>query len=139
MVNRKMSRRLFGVSALAVLVVGLWMLQAESSGAVDRDFGGGRDVARTSVRSADINDVNVNKDVNVNVDHGGCCFDTWGHPVATTAAVATGIAVGAAAASAPQNCTPVVTDGVTTQSCNGTYYRPIYQGTSVQYQVISQP
>ena len=96
-------------------------------------------VARTSVHATNVhttNVTNVNVNRNVNVVH----YDSWGHPLATAAAVtATAIAVGTIVASLPPSCTTVVTAGVTYQNCGGTFYQPMYQGSSVQYVVVNAP
>src|SRR4029434_9356089 len=53
------------------------------------------DARTNNVRSSSVNNVNVDRDVNVNVEgHGGCCggWDNDYHPVATAAAVSAGVA-----------------------------------------------
>lgn len=87
---------------------------------------------RTQVHSTQ-----VNRNVNVHVD---AHYDRWGHPVARAAAVtATAVAVGTIVASLPPKCTAVVTPNVTYQNCGGVYYKPVYQGTTIQYIVVNQP
>ena len=104
------------------------------------------DVRTNNVRSSSVNNVNnVNVDRNVNVDvegHGGCCggWDNDYHPVATAAAVGAGIAVtsaiiGSIVRSVPPGCVPVNYGGMVYQQCGSTWYQP--QGS--QYVVINPP
>ena len=81
--------------------------------------GGGRQVdstrvdsRTTNVRSGSVNNVNVDRNVNVDVDGG---WDRGYHPVAAAAVVGTAVAVGAAAAST--NCTTVYSGGTAVQQC----------------------
>ena len=81
--------------------------------------GGGRqidstrvDSRTTNVRSGSVNNVNVDRNVNVDVDGG---WDRGYHPVAAAAVVGTAVAVGAAAAST--SCTTVYSEGVAVQQC----------------------
>jgi len=99
------------------------------------------DVRTNNVRSTSVNNVNVNRDVNVNVDR-GCCggWDNDYHPVATAAAVGATVAVtsavvGSMVRSVPAGCVPVNYGGVVYQQCGGTWYQP--QGT--QFVVINPP
>src|SRR4029077_3332999 len=70
------------------------------------------DARTNNVRSSSVNNVNVDRDVNVNVEgHGGCCggWDNDYHPVATAAAVSAGVAVtsavvGSLVRSVPPSC-----------------------------------
>jgi hypothetical protein len=73
--------------------------------------GGGVDARTNNVRSGSINNVNVNK--NVNVEGGG--WDRDYRPVAGAAVVGTAVAVGAAAAT--PTCTTVYSEGVAVQQC----------------------
>ncbi|MGZ3419050.1 MAG: hypothetical protein ACXVEF_07520 [Polyangiales bacterium] len=105
--------------------------------------------ANTNIHNTNVNanrNVNVNQNVNVNreVDvHGGYGYhyDSWGHPIATAAAVtATAMVVGTMVASLPTSgCSGVSVGGVAYQHCGSTYYQPVYQGTSVQYVVVEAP
>ncbi|MFT3924842.1 MAG: hypothetical protein QM778_20070 [Myxococcales bacterium] len=109
--------------------------------------GGGRDFNDNRSFNDNRNynqNVNVNRNVNVhndvNVYHHGYYYDGWGHPVAAAAAVtATAIAVGTIVASLPPQCSTMVMGNVTYQNCGGTYYQPVYQGTTVQYVVVNPP
>ena len=102
-----------------------------------------KDVRTNNVRNTSVNNVNVNKNVNVNVDsnHGGCCgWDDDYHPVATAAAVTATVAVTAAIVGSivnvpPPGCVPVNYGGMVYQQCGSTWYQP--QGA--QYVVISPP
>ena len=101
------------------------------------------DARTNNVRSTSVNNVNVDRDVNVNVEgHGGCCggWDNDYHPVATAAAVTAGVAVtsavvGSLVRSVPPSCVPVNYGGMVYQQCGGTWYQP--QGS--QYVVVNPP
>jgi hypothetical protein len=101
------------------------------------------DTRTNNVRSTSVNNVNVERDVNVNVEgHGGCCggWDNDYHPVATAAAVGSAIAVtsavvGSMVRSVPPNCVPVNYGGMVYQQCGSTWYQP--QGS--QYVVVNPP
>ena len=100
--------------------------------------------ARTNdVRSTSVNNVNVERNVNVNVDQHGCCSGGWDndyHPVATAAAVGAAVAVtsavvGSMVQSVPPSCVPVNYGGMIYQQCGSTWYQP--QGS--QYIVVNAP
>ena len=101
------------------------------------------DARTNNVRSTSVNNVNVDRDVNVNVEgHGGCCggWDNDYHPVATAAAVSAGVAVtsavvGSLVRSVPPSCVPVNYGGMVYQQCGSTWYQP--QGS--QYVVVNPP
>jgi hypothetical protein len=101
------------------------------------------DARANNVRSTSVNNVNVDRDVNVNVEgHGGCCggWDNDYHPVATAAAVTAGVAVtsavvGSLVRSVPPSCVPVNYGGMVYQQCGSTWYQP--QGP--QYVVVNPP
>ena len=101
------------------------------------------DTRTNNVRSSSVNNVNVDRNVNVNVEgHGGCCggWDNDYHPVATAAAVGAAVAVtsaviGSMVPSVPPNCVPVNYGGMVYQQCGGTWYQP--QGS--QYVVVNPP
>lgn len=102
------------------------------------NVGGGYDYNRGNVNRRDVNvnhrDVNINRNVDVDVDR------HWGYPVGAAAvAVGTAVAVGAIVSTLPSNCTAVVVDGVTYQSCGGAYYAPRYDGPNVVYEVVPAP
>ena len=98
--------------------------------------------ARThDVRNTSVNNVNVQRNVSVNVD-GGCSgrCGGWDHPVAAAAVVAgtvavTTAAIGSMVAQVPPNCVPVNYGGMVYQQCGGTWYAP--QGP--QYVVVNPP
>ncbi len=95
--------------------------------------------------------VNVNRDVNVNTHSsynsgyyggGGCCYHDNGIGVAAavaTTAVVTAAVVGSRVNTLPPNCTTVVANGVTYQSCGGSYYQPQFSGGNTTYVVVNQP
>jgi hypothetical protein len=97
------------------------------------------DARTNNVRSTSVNNVNVDRDVNVNVEgHGG--WDDDYHPGATAAAVTAGVAVtsaivGSRVASVPPSCVPVNYGGMVYQQCGSTWYQP--QGS--QYVVVNPP
>ena len=101
------------------------------------------DARTNNVRSSSVNNVNVDRDVNVNVEgHGGCCggWDNDYHPVAAAAAVGTAVAVtsavvGSMVRSVPPSCVPVNYGGMVYQQCGSTWYQP--QGS--QYVVVNPP
>ena len=101
------------------------------------------DARTNNVRSTSVNNVNVDRDVNVNVEgHRGCCggWDNDYHPVATAAAVTAGVAVtsavvGSLVRSVPPSCVPVNYGGMVYQQCGSTWYQP--QGS--QYVVVNPP
>ncbi|NOQ64741.1 MAG: hypothetical protein GQ582_09545 [Methyloprofundus sp.] len=92
--------------------------------------------------------VNSNRNTNVNVNvnrHGGYYGGRRNyHPVAT------GLAIGAAAAvtsaiigsiiyTLPTGCTTVIRVGISYRQCGNTWYQPQYAGNDVTYVVINQP
>ena len=101
------------------------------------------DTRTNNVRSTSVNNVNVDRDVNVNVEgHGGCCggWDNDYHPVAAAAAISAGVAVtsavvGSLVQSVPPSCVPVHYGGMVYQQCGSTWYQP--QGS--QYVVVNPP
>ena len=100
------------------------------------------DSRTNNVRNTSVNNVNVDRNVNIDVD-GGCCNNGWDndyHPVARAAAVGAAVAVTSAAIgsmvySVPANCVPVNYGGAVYQQCGGTWYAP--QGA--QYVVVAPP
>jgi hypothetical protein len=99
---------------------------------------GRADVRTNDVRSTSVNNVNVDRNVNVNVDRGG--WDNVNHPVA--AAVVVGAAVGVTAAAVgsmvstvPSGCVPVNYGYTVYQQCGSAWYEP--QGS--QYVVVNPP
>ena len=104
------------------------------------------DVRTNNVRSSsvnNVNNVNVDRNVSVNVEgHGGCCggWDNDYHPVAATMAVGAAVAVtsaivGSMVQSVPPSCVPMNYGGMVYQQCGSTWYQP--QGS--QYVVVNPP
>jgi len=101
------------------------------------------DVRTNHVRNTSVNNVNIDRNVNVNVDRGGCCNGGWDndyHPVATAVAVTAAVGVtsaivGSMVRTVPTGCVPVNYGGMIYQQCGGTWYQP--QGS--QFVVISPP
>ncbi|AMO24393.1 hypothetical protein GCM10027034_13530 [Ramlibacter solisilvae] len=97
------------------------------------------DARSTDVRNTSVNNVNVQRNVNVDVDCSPRCGG-WDHPVAATAVVAgtvavTAAAVGSMVAAVPAGCVPVSYGGMVYQQCGATWYMP--QGP--QYVVVHPP
>ena len=98
------------------------------------------DVRNTSVNN--VNNVNFNRNVNVQ-GGGGCCNNGWDndyHPVAGAMAVGAAVAVtsaviGSMVQTVPANCVPVNYGGMVYQQCGSTWYQP--QGS--QYVVVNPP
>src|SRR3954463_10913398 len=59
--------------------------------------------------------------------------------VATTAVVATAVAVGPVARSLPPSCSSVRVGNAVYQQCGNTWYQPRYAGSDVTYVVVSPP
>ena len=110
-----------------------------------------RNTTRTNINSGNRTNVNVNAGnrtnvivnapgrANVDVDvhvHGGYYYNP--RPSAG-AVIATAVVVGAIVASLPPNCTTIMVNGLTYQSCGGTYYQPRYSGSTVTYVVVTRP
>jgi hypothetical protein len=100
------------------------------------------DVRSNDVRSTSVNNVNVDRNVNVNVQGGGCSgrCGGWDHPVAaaavvTGAVVTTAAVVGSIVATPPPGCVPVNYGGMVYQQCGGTWYAP----EGPQYVVVNPP
>lgn len=101
------------------------------------------DARTNNVRNTSVNNVNIERNVNVNVEgHGGCCggWDNDYHPVATAAAIGATVAVtsaivGSMVSTVPPSCVPVNYGGMVYQQCGGTWYQP--QGS--QYVVVNPP
>ena len=96
------------------------------------------DVGTRDVRSTSVNNVNVNRNVNVSVDQN---HRNWDHPVA--AAVVVGAVIGASAAAVgstvnvlPAECVPVYYGGMDYQQCGTVWYQ--YQGGST-FVVVNPP
>jgi hypothetical protein len=89
--------------------------------------------------------VNVNRNVDVDVHHGGRYGGGYyNNPVATAAAVTaaavvTAAVVGSIVHSLPPSCSSTQINNVVYQQCGSTWYQPQYSGSSVQYIVINPP
>ena len=144
--------------AVAAAVVAVAALVPEAAvavvGAASGGGGGARqnaqvnnsraDARTNNVRSTSVNNVNVDRNVNVNVDGTACCNNGWDndyHPVATAAAVVgtavavTSAVVGSMVHTVPPGCVPVNYGGMVYQQCGGTWYQP--QGS--QFVVVTPP
>ena len=104
------------------------------------------DPRTNNVRSGsvnNVNNVNVDRNVNVNVQgQSGCCggWDNDYHPVATAAAVGAAVAVtsavvGSMVQSVPPSCVPVNYGGMVYQQCGNTWY----QSQGSQFVVVNPP
>lgn len=58
---------------------------------------------------------------------------------AVVAGAVTGLAIGSIVASIPPSCSVVRVGGVEYRNCSGTYYQPVYQGSTVSYKVVPAP
>ncbi len=145
----------FFLAPLTVLVLASFAMapvaEARGGGGGGAYAGGGNrqvnnshaDVRTNNVRNTSVNNVNVNRNVNVDNNRGGCCGGGWDnnyHPVATAAAVTATVAVtsaviGSMVRTVPAGCVPVNYGGVVYQQCGSTWYQP--QGS--QYIVINPP
>ncbi|HMO45995.1 MAG TPA: hypothetical protein PKB14_08175 [Rubrivivax sp.] len=117
---------------------------AQQRGGAPRVNNAHADKRTNNVRNTSVNNVNVNRNVNIDVDNrGGCCHNGWDddyHPIATAAAVTATVAVtsaviGSIVHSVPPNCVPVSYGGMVYQQCGSSWYQP--QGT--QYIVVNPP
>lgn len=64
----------------------------------------------------------------------------WGAPLgAAAAAVGAAIVVGSIVSALPPNCRSVVVNGMSYRRCDGVYYAPRYEGSSVVYEVVPSP
>lgn len=135
MAFKTLRNALLGIATTA-LVAGplLYTDSAEARGA--------RGYARSSVNVNRNINRNINRNVHVDVDRRGWGYDY--HPIAT------GVAVGAAAAvtsavigsvvySLPPSCSSVIVNGIAYQQCGSTWYQPQYAGSNVSYTVVNPP
>jgi len=125
-----------------------------TTGSVDRGVVNSGNVSRRAVNTGNVNtgninrgDINVGNDVNINVDGNYDRWHDWDdhyYPVARGVAFGTAAAVSAAAVGSmiyalPPACAPQPYGGYTYYSCNGVWYQPRYQGTTVSYVVVNKP
>ena len=88
--------------------------------------------------------VNQNRNVNVNVNGGGGYYGpsyNRGPSVAgaVAATILTAAVIGSVVNTLPPSCSTVYANGLAYQNCGGTYYQPQYQGSSVNYVVVTRP
>ncbi|HSD37870.1 MAG TPA: hypothetical protein VLC92_10210 [Rhodocyclaceae bacterium] len=155
--SRKTSLLLALASVFAIQMVVPTDAFARGGGGGGRGGGGGGGAARvdssradsrsTNVRNTSVNNVNrstsvnSNRNVNINVDNGGCCNGGgWDNPLAAAAVVGGTIAVtsaviGSFVHSVPPSCVPINYGGMIYQQCGSTWYAP--QGS--QYMVVNPP
>jgi hypothetical protein len=110
-------------------------------------YSGGGNFDSANINRAEINNVNVNRDVNVNgYAAGGYGWAGWrDYPVG--GAVAAGVVAGAATAavigsayySLPGDCSPYAWQSATYYSCGAGWYRSQYQGDTVVYIAVTKP
>jgi hypothetical protein len=99
---------------------------------------------RTPRSNINTGNVNVGNTVNVGgSDWGWGGNGAWGAVAAgvTAGAIAGSIASGPGTVvySLPPSCTTVYVNGISYQSCDGAYYQPSYQGSTVVYQTVPSP
>jgi hypothetical protein len=135
----------FAMASLAEAAAGGARASARAGGG----DGGGRqaanvnnskaDVRTNNVRSTSVNNVNAQRNVNVNVEgNSGCCggWDNDHHPVAAAVAIgATAAVIGSIVRTPPPGCVPVNYGGMVYQQCGSTWYQP--QGS--QFVVVAAP
>ena len=93
------------------------------------DIGGGN----TNIGGGDWN---IGNDVDIDVGHD---YGYGGWP-GYAAGVVTGAALGTSVSSIPtSSCWQTYAGGVTYYNCDGTYYQPYYEGSSLNYQVVAPP
>ena len=68
-------------------------------------------------------------------DHYDYWDDHWHWPVG----VAAGVAIGTVLATLPSGCREVVVASTTYFECDGTWYRPYYEGGVLKYRVVENP
>ena len=130
---------LFNVRVFGALGALALVLACGSVEAISRNVSRG---TRTNI-NANVNrstNIDVNRNINVDVDR-HYDYDRFEHPVAAAAAVGAAVAVTAAAVGGvayelPPSCTLVEVNGVAYQNCDGVWYEPQFDGTSVQYVVV---
>jgi len=123
-----------------------------SSASSNVNFSGNRNLSSSNFSNRNFSNTNFNnRNVNVNnfngnnmhgACYGGCYGRGWDdyHPVATGAAIGaaaavTAAAIGSVAYSIPSNCVYVNAY----YQCGSTWYQPQYAGSNVQYVVVNPP
>jgi hypothetical protein len=95
-------------------------------------------------------DVNINRNVNVNASGGGYYGGGWGgyYPAGaafafTTTAVMTAVVIGdlvdTPQAEKPSDCEQKDVSGIAYVKCGEVWYKPMFNGTDVQYEVVKSP
>lgn len=144
MTTKNSLARLLGAACVGLALAGTFAVPDVEAAQPARNVQNNRvDARATNVRNTSVNNVNVNRNVNVHVDNNGCCHGGWDndyHPVATAAAVTATVAVTSAVVGSivnrpPAGCVPVNYRGVIYQQCAGTWYMP--QGP--QYVIVMPP
>lgn len=97
---------------------------------------------RTNINTGD---VNISRDVDIDVDNGwGCCNSGWGGfyagaVVGATVATASAWRLGAYYSTLPANCVLVYRGTVTYYQCGTYWYQPAYSGMTVTYVAVKAP
>jgi hypothetical protein len=128
--------RVFGVAGALALV-----LVSGSAEAITRNVSGGTRTNINANRNVNVNrNIDANRNINVDVDR-HYEYGQFEHPVAAAAAVGalTAAAVGSIGYELPPSCTLVEVNGVAYQNCDGVWYEPQFDGTSVQYVAVGAP
>jgi len=128
----------------------------------NRNINRNKKVNRNSNRNKNVNrninrNVNKNVNVNVNVNHryyggrpvhggfyrgGGYYYGGTYHPVARfTFAMLTAVAIGTiiSSASMSSSCSTMNVNGINYKNCDGTWFKPFYDGGNLQYEAVSSP
>lgn len=127
-------------------------------GGVHRKPTRNRHVRKTRNRNINRNvNRNINRNVNVNVNHryyggrpvyggfyrgGGYYYGGVYHPVAAfTFTMLTAMAIGSiiSSASMSSSCRTMNVSGINYKNCDGTWFKPFYDGSNLQYEVVSSP
>lgn len=107
--------------------------------------GGNTNVGNGNRTNINTGDVNISRDVDIDVDNGwGCCNNGWGGfyagaVVGATVATASAWRLGAYYSTLPSNCMLVYRGTVTYYQCGTYWYQPTYSGMTVTYVAVKAP
>lgn len=110
--------------------------------------GGNTNIGNGNRTNINTGDVNISRDVDIDVDNGwGCChgdYNGWGGfyagaVVGATVASATAWRLGAYYSTLPANCVLVYRGTVSYYQCGTYWYQPMYSGMTVTYVAVKAP
>jgi hypothetical protein len=128
---------------------------------VSRNVNRARDINRSANINRNLNvsrDIDIDRDIDLDIDrHGGWLVEDddidwgWGAFAAGAAGAAVGAAVanasepdvvvvptaGTVVASIPSSCSVVPAGSTSLYACGNVYYQPVYQGSTLVYQVVN--